>query len=353
MKKLTISVASAIFVLSALVLFILVEAADRPNKNKNGFLRTLFTNPFHLLNQASTPINITHIAGASDRNIYFTSNDPRVLVTTDYSLKHLDTLSLPIPLTKMELVGATTFANYPKMTMLICNSSKAISYTVKDSLFYATKLSPPLFTRAVPLDSTKVALRAFDSSRQHQLFEIVNNKTGKILEKGDIIRNQRDAGFSTDGLLDYDESTHSLIYVQFYQNRFFCMDTGLNLKYIGHTIDTINTNPVLTRSFATKNAPGSLLPTAPLTILNNQICTYNGSLFVLANLQADNEKNSVFHANSVIDVYRLIDGRYRGSFYIPHLDREKVQSFKIVNNTLIVVYKTHLATYSFTPEFPV
>jgi hypothetical protein len=273
------------------------------------------------------------------------------LVTADFSLKELNTLSLPISLTKMELVGATTFTNYPRMTMFICNASKAIFYTLKDRVFYTTKLSPPLFTRAVPLDSAKVALRAFDDKRQNQLFEIVSSKTGKTLAKADIIGQQKDAGFSTDGLLDYDESTHSIVYIQFYQNRFFCTDTNLNLRYVGHTIDTTNTNSIQTRSFATKKEPGGLLPTAPLIIVNSQICTYNGSLFVLSGLQADNEQNSAFHANSVVDIYRLKDGRYRGSFYIPHLHRENVETFKIINDTLIAVYKSNLATYSFNPQF--
>jgi hypothetical protein len=343
-KKVLISI-SLVLTSAILLLLSLVRYADTPNANKNGFIRKLLINKIAPLHYTSTITPLSVICGVDPKQITFRGKDPLLLITANYSLTNQDSLNLPIPLNKSLLRGSSVFRDTSNVNLYIYNFSTDISYKIGDTIFYENKLPCPLFTRIVPLNSRLIAVRAFDSSRTKQVFEIIDKQSKKIIKHSDVIPNQTDAGLSSDGLLQYDSASKRLVYVQFYQNKIFCFDTSLNLLYIFHTIDTINTNPVLTKSFMMENKTGNLVPSVPLTIVNKAIYAYGGNLFVLSNLQADNETSSVFLKSSVIDIYDLSNGIYKGSFYVPDMDREKINSFALSGNIFIALYNNHIATF--------
>ena len=48
---------------------------------------------------------------------------------------------------------------------------------------------------------------------------------------------------------------------------------------------------------------------------------------------------------SIIDVYRVKDGRYQFSFYLPNVAGKKVNDFKVCGNKLITIYDQYLTVY--------
>jgi hypothetical protein len=335
---------------SVLILLILVQMSHRPNANKNGFIRSPAKITADLLHKVHITESHIHICSADSTRLYFSTQDPRKLFAMDYPLTKRHDLMLPIPLNQDQRIGITTSVDFPKINLYLRNASSVISYTLGDTLFYTVKLAPPIFTKVVKLSNSTLALRAFDSTRQSQLFEKVSSQTGKILARADILPKQTDAGFSTDGQLVYDSSVSKLLYIQFYQNKFYCLDTNLNFLYTGKTIDTISHTAVYTRPFSKENGKtGNLLPAVPLNVINEQDCAYKGNLYILSSLQADNEKNSLFFGSSVIDIYEIKTGHYQGSLYISNIEREKITSFTIFKNVLIAVFGTYIATYQLNP----
>jgi hypothetical protein len=136
-----------------------------------------------------------------------------------------------------------------------------------------------------------------------------------------------------------------LLYVQFYQNRFFCIDSNLNVVYTGKTIDTSNSNPVSTKRIPTRENTGSVMPSVPLHIINHACIAASGKMYILSTLKADNENNVDFRENAVVDVYNISNGAYRGSFYIPDLHEEKAENFFLANGRLLVYYNQYIGEF--------
>lgn len=330
---------------SGLILIALIRWSDKPNAHKNGFNRKmLFSHPL-LLNQVSTKEPLYKIAGFTQHHIYFSKTVPNNLKIYNYNLKGIDSVKIPLPINQNILRAFDFVVDSPIISIYAPNLGAVINYNTDKKQLSEVKLATPLFTRYIPISSQTLFLRGFDSVRQHQLFMKTNAKTGQIIKQKFFFNNQQDAGFSTDGTLLYDDSLSVLLYVQTFQNKFLCMDTNLNLIYSGKTIDTSSSSTVSVERKINKNKNGSIMPAAPPRPVNRGTCVSNGNLFILSSLQADNEKDSLFANNDVIDLYNIFNGNYKGSFYIPNLQGEKIRHFKIKDDFIIVLYDDLIATY--------
>jgi hypothetical protein len=81
-----------------------------------------------------------------------------------------------------------------------------------------------------------------------------------------------------------------------------------------------------------------------------QLINYNGSvadgnLFLQSMLKADNEYELDFNENSIIDIYNLKNGAYKGSFYIPAYKGKKAHQFQVINHQLYALYGKTVVLY--------
>ena len=146
--------------------------------------------------------------------------------------------------------------------------------------------------------------------------------------------------FATDGLLYYDSTTHLACYTYIYQNGFICMDTNLNLKLTARTIDTITK-----REIKVAHVGSSYTMKQPPQIVNYLGAVAAGNLFLQSRLQADNEYSLDFTENAIIDIYNLINGAYKGSFYIPPFKGKKSHQFQVIDKTLYATYGKTVIMY--------
>ncbi len=296
--------------------------------------------------------SITRLCGSTRSYLFFARKAPSTILVSDYALNNLDSIQTPFVVNSKALIGSSLSVDSPFISLYLNNFSSILTCKIGDTQALALRLAPPLFTRAIPISRQFAVLRAFDSSRTKQFIEKVSIQNGAIFNRAEYPEGAKDFGFSSDGMLTYDPSAAKIIYVQLYQNKFAVLDTNLALLYVSHTIDTTNTNPVTVRNF-TYDATGSVLPSVPLNVIKRQAFAYNGWLFVISNLEADNENNDAFNKNSVVDIYNISNGMYLNSFYIPNLNHKKVSAFKIYNNVLVALYKTGLATYQLPNISPI
>ncbi len=326
-----------------IILFLLVQFTNMPNERKNGFNRRWLTSAISPLTQAATSAPLTQICGATTSHFFFSVPNPQWLVMMDRELKKTDTIYFPVTPSEI-LQSAHSFSVDSPDIYLQANNIPALFYGQLDKGKIREVRLASLFTKSVLISPTCMIVRAFDSSQKQQLFQKIDCRTGRVTRGASIIHQRNtDIGFSTDGLLQYDSLTKCLLFVEFYQNRFLCLDTNLNLKYTGKTIDTINTNPVSIQ-FTKIEGKDLLMPGKP-RITVNQLCSVsNGYLFILSGLIADNEKRDDFRKNDVIDIYRIRDGNYTGSFHIPSIAGEKIRSFLVVKDRIIALYNGHAAT---------
>jgi hypothetical protein len=128
------------------------------------------------------------------------------------------------------------------------------------------------------------------------------------------------------------------------------MDTLLNIAYRAYTIGSDISEPVRV-AVETHSYSKIMTNSSPLNLVNRRAKIANHQLYIQAAIQADNESSEVFSDNSVIDVYRMADGLYLHSFYIPKYQSKKLKNFEVSGQTIIALYDGYVAIYSLPFSF--
>jgi len=286
------------------------------------------------------------LCNISSSEIYLETEQPGLLYRTDFNLRSLDTINLHLKSNATVSSLFKTHVDFPDVFIAAGNLPAVIKARFNSSSFYYYHVPPVNFTESVMIDKTDFVFRGYKkfSNGWDQIFIKADLAGGKIEEEKNISERRGDAGFSTDGLLYFDRYTNRILYVYHYSNRFICMDTALHLLYQTKTIDTTASFKVETKSIVSRGNT-IITNTAPLIDVNVVSCVNEGRLFNISKRKADNETRVQFENNAVVDVYRVIDGSYEESFYIPFYHGEKMQDFKLSGPYLIVLYATYMVTY--------
>lgn len=331
-----------------LVLFILKSTARLPNEKPNGFKRKLTANPLMPLKQVPLKVALESICGTKSGDIYFTTPHPGWLIRLDTTLTRQDTFAFGLP-AHHEIPGAhETVADAPRAFLFANNIPAVYSGNWEQQSFDTLYRPANTFSRAVYMPPNNIVLRVLDSSLQRQRLQRINIHTKHIEAENDLFAAQENGGFDRDGLLRYDTATKRLFYIELYRNAFYCMDTSLHLLYTGHTIDTMLHNPISVQWVKWENEK-RLMPAKARTSVTQDAVVANGYLFIVSNLKADNERGWIFNHNAVVDMYRVQDGSYYGSFYIPRYNDEKLKSFAVYNDRVVALYTSQVATFKWQP----
>lgn len=322
----------------------------KPLREKNGFVRVLSSQTtLPLINVSPKNEEIVDIAGVTKTQIYFKTRIPGILLTTDYNLKNKKYINLNIP--NKDKIGAlfSYIIDSNEIQILAGNLQSVISVKQGENI-KIHGFNTGVFSRGVLIGPNSYIFRGFDTSLKtvDQIFIKKNSLTGKVAIENNISEKNNDAGISTDGALRYDSKTHLITYTFYYRNTFMCLDTNLNLKYLGHTIDTINTSQTKIEKVLSGTA---ITNTTPKRFINSKISVSNGLMFNNSNLKSDNENPEDFERKSVIDVYDIKTGKYKISFYLSNMENEKMTHFKVIDDIVIVLYKKHIATFKLDREF--
>ena len=201
------------------------------------------------------------------------------------------------------------------------------------------------FSKCLPVSPSFYILTAYaPTTRQNILIKETLNPIS-IERIPNIPEKQVDGIFCTDGDLHYNKEKKALIYVYRYRNEFLYMDMDLNINYKGKTIDTISRAKIEVTQTGTDGKKQFILSAPPL-VVNKKSAVSGSRLFIHSALLSENENKQEFFRKSVIDIYTLNNARYLFSFYIPAYQGGKMRSFAIHNNTLIVLYNSHLLTFT-------
>ncbi|MDR6785718.1 hypothetical protein ABIE26_004813 [Pedobacter africanus] len=151
--------------------------------------------------------------------------------------------------------------------------------------------------------------------------------------------------FSTDGYLNYNETSGQLVFTYYYRNTFVWLDSSLNVLRSGKLIDTNSMAKIKLGSY--KSAEGKQIRTtaAPTVIINKRGYITGNDFYNHSGLAADNERLAVFNRHEVLDVYRLDDGSYSHSIYLPRYRGKKLSDFAVRGNLIIALYGAYLVTY--------
>ncbi|HEX9512284.1 MAG TPA: hypothetical protein VF939_17450 [Puia sp.] len=344
-KKTLLSIV-LVMAISITVVITLAWIANKPLRQKNGFSRLFAKGTITLLNVSPNNDQATDICGVTKDLLYFSLPDPAKILVSNHILQEKRYLFTNVSPNSKLSSNFNYLVSSSHINLFAGNASSIYIIDLPSRNTSRFNISKSTFTRAISISSNSFILRGFDSSlkTQDQIFIKVNPVNGLRQKENNISEKKNDAGITTDGILRYDSFSHSVIYTYFYRNEFLCLDTNLNLRYIGKTIDTLNTFQVVVGALNSQDGK-TFTNISPSRIVNWQNCISNNRLFVNSMIQADNEEPKTFNTNSAIDVYNLTDGHYLGSFYIPLYKDERVRQIQIYNDLIIVLYKNYITTY--------
>lgn len=330
--------------LAAIILVALFQFSTLPNRNKNGFTRTWAPGIAVLIKEKKIEAPLEKIVGATSGHYFFAVPNRQGVIMLDSTLSKQDTMVYGLPLTNNILTSNSVWIDSPDVNFF-ANNVPALFYGKLNSYqMDSIPLGNMPFTRATRLSPDHIVLRTLTSTLNEQVFQKRNSHTGEVIIQAGIIPSQQAGGFESDGMLFFNKPSHQLFYIQYYSNLFYCIDTNLNILYTARTIDTTHSNATIIERTRYKDGDKIAPGTSRVTV-NQASCIGDGFLFVLSGLKADNEKRSEFIKNGVIDLYRIDNGRYAGSFHLPYESEEKISSIWVQHKILAVLYKSRLCLY--------
>lgn len=203
-------------------------------------------------------------------------------------------------------------------------------------------LDSTYYIDAVPISKNSFALRGLYARTGGNVLGKKELNTRGAMLYPDLLQEQHNDPFTTDGILHFNKELNRLLYVYFYRNEYVVMDTTFMVINRGHTLDTTTIAQVRSDSVASQRARRRSAP--PMAVHLTQ-CVYGPWLFVQSPAAARNEVMENLDSGSVFDVYDLTNSEYMLSFYLPHVEGERVKNIIIVNQMLFAHYDHSLHRY--------
>jgi hypothetical protein len=201
----------------------------------------------------------------------------------------------------------------------------------------------------VPVTRDLYAVKTLRGNPPQNVIGLIKSASPHFAFNPNILSKQIDGLFCTDGMLLFDNEFANLVYLYYYRNEFFVLDTSLNLTYRAHTIDTVSKARI---KVATLNSNGDHVMAAPPLFVNKRSCVSGNRLFVNSNIVSRNQSDGAFADGEVIDVYELGNGAYQFSFYIYNYWRAKrMIEFNVYGDRLIVLYGKLIRIYNLSHEY--
>ncbi|WP_126248165.1 hypothetical protein [Chitinophaga rhizosphaerae] len=336
MKKQFIIIFILMILGAAGTLFIILQSADLPNKENNGFDRRLIGEIVNPEVEKSLGEHITTISGNTNTSLFLSGKSPQWVLKYDYNFNVLDTLVFGVSAGE-DFVSPNTFVDSPNVYMYVVSYAYLLKGNFSTSVMDSVKLESELITRMVQLSEDKLVIRSIDDSQTKQIFQVIDAKSGRSIHKAQVVGAQQYGGFDSDGILKFDKSTNRLYFVQMFQNSIYCLDTALNLVYKNHTIDTTLTNKVII-DLVNEGGTTKVMATRPRSVVNKHVAVGNNNIYVISGLRADNESLSEFIKYLSIDMYETSTGRYLGSKRLRKPVNKSVTDFKVLGDSWIILF---------------
>ncbi|MBN8879852.1 MAG: hypothetical protein J0I32_20070 [Sphingobacteriales bacterium] len=327
------------------ILYALNKTNGAPNRVKNGFVRNFDGTTATLIKEADFGWHFREVCGQQGDSLFLMGTDPTKIFMTNTNLSKLDTFNLDIPPIKRLAPAFRCNVIFPYAYIVSSNAQRIIKADLITGKSEVRVLPfHGVFHNSVMLDSNRFVIRYIDTTTLNAKFKLMDGKGNILITEGNLSKPMQDAGFLYAGSLNYDKQSDKLVFATSYVNELTCFDTMMKLNYNTQTIDTTHT--LKTEIVHTKR--GVTFKKPPISI-NGHATIYNKTLYLRSKLMADNEHNNDFDKNIVIDRYKIEDGHYLGSFYLPSLKgKDVLQYYFIGSNRILGLSNDKIGVFNLT-----
>ncbi len=326
------------------LMFLLFALSEHKVHKDNGFTRRFAGHPAIKAKELDLTYNSYYIAGADQGKIYLgNSVAPFHMITLDTALQNQETIRLALDQDSLPYKSMKLRVIPPHFFLMDGIKSYIFRGKIGDWTARSIMNKPSYFSMVEPIDSVSLAIRGVSGeTRENILGKISLSGSGKIDLSYGLLTKQIDGIFDTDGTLQYNHQLQKMVYTYYYRNQFIVTDSNLQLDYLGKTIDTISHAQIEVGTIASKN---ELKMAAPPLMVNKTTATYGSYLFVNSQLIGKNEPIHVWERASIIDVYNLKKNTYEFSFYIYGIKKDKLRSFRVLQDKFIGLIGNYIVTY--------
>ncbi len=344
MNRLWIAI-TALFVGSVALVVLLFVTSEEMIHHRNPFVRRFIPHRINKLYQEDLVYNSYYFAGTGMGKIYLGNyTDPSRITVLDTTLKNrkqytiqLNNVNFPFRSIQVKVVPPYFYVLDGTVPCIF----KGTIGNWKATLISNRSIH---FSAAAIMDNNAIAIRTRDiPNMENTLGSIVFGNPVKVQLAPKLLEKQIDGVFDTDGSLHYSSALQKLVYVYYYRNQFIVSDPQLKLSYRGNTIDT---NSVAKLKIAYLPKQGIKQFSAPPFTVNASSLVFKNLLFVHSNLEGKFESQKMWNQASVVDVYDIVENSYQFSFYVYHLNRQKMRSFVVTDSHLFALIDDQIVAYS-------
>ncbi|MDR6783318.1 hypothetical protein ABIE26_000194 [Pedobacter africanus] len=299
------------------------------------------------LNELDMKYNSYFISGLSDSRIFLGNyNAPLRLFGCSYSLT--DTRYEKIPFTYSSKINWQLAKMQVDSPWLYLTEYKTPSFVSAKVPFKNERnhiLQSIQAELILALSPNSVIINGYDAELKQKVLQKITlqpklNQTNKHAHQS-----QQDGSFSIDGFMFLNKEKGTILFVYYYRNDFVCLDTNLNLRYTGKTIDT-NSKAKIKVAEIEKDGKKLRTLAAPPLYVNKRGYSNGNYIYIQSALMADNENKEKFKQHEVIDVYLQDNGEYSHSIYLPKYKDKKLTGFAVRGRALIALHERYLIKYS-------
>lgn len=336
-------IAIASVAISSGVVLVLFLSSERIIKRENNFTRRFLLHPIFQDRSIDLGVNSYYFAGMDKDKIYLGNKSaPLVITTIDTGL--ISTSAIRAKLDNHDHSFKNLRLQVRPPFYYLYDGTVPVIYRgyLMDSLASTISYGDAYFHQLAILDSTKFAIRTQKTSdKQYTLALLDLSKEKKLEIKPAILEKQLDGVFDVDGILAAHNNTDKIVYTYVYRNQYIVLDSALKVLNRFNTIDTTSRANIS----ITRLSNGSNKMSAPPFSVNKGSVISGNLLFNQSSLKGKYEPSESWKNSTIIDVYRIDEQQYIGSFYIRHKNNFKMTSMIVGDEFLFVIIGNEIMRY--------
>ncbi|MCV9932868.1 hypothetical protein OIU80_11285 [Flavobacterium sp. LS1R47] len=338
-KQITISMIGSV----AIVVILFLSSEDIMH-HENPFIRRYPQHPVVFSNAMDLKFNSYYFAGYRNNRIHLGNyTNPLHIVSMDTALRNQQNAKISFDPKKIPFKIVTISIRDSNFFLMDGSVPTVFRGSTSDWKITKELKGIPYFTLAVPLDSTTISFRSNNAKKSANVLGVFSaNPTPKITYKRDLLQQQIDGIFDTDGTLLYSEQLNKMVYLYYYRNEFIIADKNGTLDSRGHTIDTIK-QAKLKVSYL-KNGTQAEMSSPPF-VVNAHATICQKLLFVHSKVKGKYENHKLWEKSFIIDVYDLTKNAYLLSFPIYKTGDTELNSLFVSSTHLYAIIGNDLVVY--------
>ncbi|WP_432222954.1 MauE/DoxX family redox-associated membrane protein [Flavobacterium sp. TMP13] len=312
---------------------------------RNDFIRRFPHFPAVKAKVANLPFNSFYIAGIADDKLYLGSTSAQLLLTVlDSNLQKKEEYHIELDHKELPFRALTVQVDSPYFYVSDGTVPCVFKGKIGDWKAHLVNTGNAYFTLSVPIDSTALIVRALQRGTAKSIIGRMNLlENSETLFNSQILEEQIDGLFDTDGHLVYSKKMKRFIYLYAYRNQFTVVDRNLMIDFRGKTIDSIGHAKL---EVVTIPSHGVRKLRKPALVVNKACAVFDNLLFVNSEIMGRYESIKMWKSASIIDLYNLSDNSYLLSFYLYDEEGKKMKSFAVQNNQLYALIGNQIVRYT-------